>query len=82
MRCFPNGVVRSVKFGVAVRATCLSRALDHERQRLAGAGAHQKLHVGEGLDAPAIDLQDQVFGQEPGLLGGAPRLRPPRSAVR
>ena len=49
-------------------------ALDLERQRLAGAGAHDLLHIGEALDRSSVDRKDQVAGLEAGRLGGAARL--------
>ena len=71
MRCIAEAIL-----GFAQRRSCLERdlapaAIDLELQRLARAGAHDLLHVGEALDRPAIDGDDQIAGLESGGGGGA-----------
>src|SRR5262245_1403110 len=49
-------------------------AVDFERQHLTRAGAHDLLHVGETLDRPSIDGQNQIAWLEPGKFRGAAGL--------
>ena len=65
--------------GFAQRRSGLERDLESaavhlELQRLARAGTHDLLHVGEALDRASVDGQDKVAGLESGGFRRAARL--------
>ncbi len=62
----PNVSFSSLRVGTALRVICGAGALDHDGQRLAGAHAHDALHLGEAVDRTAVDAQDEIARLEAG----------------
>src|SRR3954447_20561449 len=69
-----ESVLGFLEGGYGLEGDAAGATIDLKRQRFAGAGADDLLHVREAVDRPPVDRNNHVARPEAGRLGGAARL--------